>query len=70
MKKIKSWIEGPKFYGLEGELKKYCWDNDLQIKIEKTKGFIQETIFFEVSGEDEKVNKFVCDYQNWVKELT
>ena len=57
--KIKSYIEGLKLANLTKFLMSSAWEIGLEITIlERDKGFIRETIYFELEGTEEKLKIF------------
>ena len=55
---LKSYGEAPRWAGLSTFLRKVAWMLDLDIKINIEKGFIRETVFFEVEGTESKLLRF------------
>ena len=57
--KVKSWMAGLKIHNIPRFLKSVAWDLGLEIKIiERDKGFIRETVYFELEGKSEDLDNF------------
>ena len=59
----KGYIQGFKGFGLKDTIESVAWINDLSYETKVTKGWLQETVFFKVSGEDKNVEKFKKEFK-------
>jgi hypothetical protein len=64
----KSWVEGPKFLHFPSFLKKIAIHLGINIKIECERGWWNETIFYEIDGEQHKIDQFERMVINAIKE--
>lgn len=51
-------IEGPRWARFPSYLKDECWERGLKLSLDVDKGFIRETVRFEVSGSQDAVDSF------------
>jgi len=65
---IKSYIEGPKFAHLPEFLKELAIDNEVNITLDVHKRILRETVFFEVTGDFNKVSTFTRELNAAVME--
>ncbi len=63
--KIKSWIEGFKGMGIEVAILKTAQNLNLNCTTNVKKGWLFETVFFEVEGDIEKLKMF----KSWMEEI-
>lgn len=63
--KIKSWIEGFKGSGIEVVILKTAQNLNLTCTTNAKKGWLFETVFFEVSGEVENLKQF----KRWMEQI-
>ena len=51
-------LEGPRLAGFSTAIKDYCWENNIDLKIEVDKGWLRETIRLSVTGPEYKIKHF------------
>ncbi len=67
--KKQSYIKLPKWSGGREFLQELAWDNNINLTIiERDKGFIQETIYFEVKGDINKVHRFFLQFNESIRD--
>ena len=73
----RSYIEGPRFAAFPKAIKNACWERSLKIHMEVDKGWIRETVRFEITGPSSKVRELqraidagIDEYNNRGKENT
>jgi hypothetical protein len=54
----KNSIEGPRWASFPTFLRDECWMRDLDLRIEVEKGWIRETVRFEIKGPKPEVDRF------------
>ena len=64
----KSYIEGPRWAGIQSALRKGAWDVGLDIEFTVEKGLLRETVFFEVMGDVDSVVGFKRGVEAMVRE--
>lgn len=57
--KYKGYIEGPRWAGIADGLKKAAYGLGLDISTETEKGFLRETVYYTIEGEENKVNRLI-----------
>ena len=66
--KIKSYIEAPRFAHIGIALRKAALGIGVDITIDTEKHLLRETVFFEVSGNEERINRFSTWLESAIKE--
>ena len=61
---LRSRISGPRWANFPGAIRDGCWDKGIEIvKLEVDKGWIRETIRFELKGPRYKLNELMRDLE-------
>lgn len=65
---FKSYIEGPRWACIPTYLRKLAIIVDVEIDVNVDKGFLRETVFYEVTGTESKLQKFKKIFAQSIKE--